>query len=85
MKVKVSVLFWIKNGIAQCDMECEYHQVRSKLKWGFSFLLVAIFNREKSRQSQKKGKEKVVGSLVVFYVTLVFLLHEHIIPSIRTN
>lgn len=86
VKVKVSVLFWIRNGIAHCDKGCEYHQVKSKSKWGFYFLPVAIFKGEKKNiPSQKKGKEEVVGSSVIFYVTLIFLLPEHIISSIRTN
>lgn len=85
MKVKVSVLFWIKNGIAHCDKGCEYHQSKKQIRMGVLFFAGCHFQWREKIYSQKEGKEEVVGSSVMFYVTLIFLLPEHIIPSIRTN
>lgn len=56
VKVKVSVLFWIRNGISHCDKRYDYHQVESKSKWGFYFLLVAIFSGEKNKYTESKER-----------------------------
>lgn len=73
--------------IAHCDNECEYHSIKSKYKMGVLFFYWLPFSMENELNtwSQKKGKERWLTSLVMFYVILVFLLHERILPSIRTN
>lgn len=56
VKVKVSVLFWIKNRIAHCDKGYEYNQVKSKSKRGFYFLMVAIFYEEKNKYTESEER-----------------------------
>ena len=51
----------------------------------FFYWLPFSMENELNTWSQKKGKERWLTSLVMFYVILVFLLHERILPSIRTN